>query len=264
VLVRSGSDQGDGPRRRRLAALAIAAVASIALVSCDDAPASGGGTPAATDHPSASGGDGPSPVVDVPTCTRIVGMSQTRQWYRASFETVVPDDRFELFWTGGAAIRSWARPAAWDSGALESPCAAGPPTRVVINVGVGQENLGDVQVYASFIRDAVAIARERFPDAEIGLQPMVAGPGHEACTIVQHGVSSTVNASIAARPVADAIDEVIAEDPTLFRGPDPELGSCAMYRDAIGHLTMTTRDGSVPGDMYAGRVIGEFYAGGES
>ena len=132
---------------------------------------------------------------------------------------------------------------------------------MVINVGVGQENLGDVQVYASFIRDAVAIARERFPDAQIGLQPMVAGPSHQECTIVLHGVSSTVNASIAAPSVAQAIDEVIAEDPSIFRGPDPELGSCDMYRDDIGHLTMTTRDGSVPGDVYAGRVIGEFYAG---
>jgi hypothetical protein len=187
-------------------------------------------------------------------------MSQTRQWYRASFETVAPDDRFELFWTGGAAIRSWARPAAWDSGALESPCAEGPPTRVVINVGVGQENLGDVEVYAAFIRDAVAMARERFPGAQIGLQPMVAGPDHQPCPIVLHGVSTTVNASIAAPSVARAIDLVAGEDPTLFRGPDPELASCDMYRDDIGHLTMTAEDGSVPGDVYAGRVIGEFYA----
>jgi hypothetical protein len=189
-------------------------------------------------------------------------MSQTRQWYRASFETVVPDDRFELYWTGGAAIRSWARPAAWDSGALESPCATGPPTRVVINVGVGQENLGDVDVYASFIRDAVSIARERFPSAEIGLQPMVAGPGHRPCSIVLHGQTTTVNASVAAPSVARAVDEVVAADPTLFRGPDPELAFCTMYRDDIGHLTMTTRDGSVPGDVYAGWVIGEFYAAG--
>lgn len=236
------------------------------LASCDGPPASEDGSGSVSDGPSVSGGgptsgdDGPPVSNDLPTCTRIVGMSQTRQWYRASFETVVADDRFELFWTGGAAIRSWARPAAWDAGALESPCAAGPPTRVVINVGVGQENLGEVDVYSSFIRDAVAIARERFPDAEIGLQPMVAGPGHQPCTIELHGAPAIVNASVAAPSVARAIDDVVADDPSIFRGPDPELDSCDMYRDDIGHLTMTAEDGSAPGDVYAGRVIGEFYA----
>ena len=117
--VKTRPDHGEGPRGRKAAALAVAAFASLVLVACDEAAVSEGGPPVASDHPSASSGDGASSSADVPTCTRIVGMSQTRQWYRASFETVVPDDNFELFWTGGAAIRSWARPAAWDAGALE-------------------------------------------------------------------------------------------------------------------------------------------------
>jgi hypothetical protein len=243
--------------RKVVAALAaVLAVLSVVLIvlAISDGPAPDlGPTDDAT--PAGEGTAG-----SIPTCTRVVGYSQTRQWFQASFETVVPDDRFELFWAGGAAIRSWARPAAWESGTLESPCETGTPTRLVIDVGVGEENLGDVEAYASFIRDAVAIARASFPGAEIGLQPIVGGPRYAPCTIVVRGTIEQVNASIVAPAVAEAIDEVVAEDPTIFRGPNPRLGSCDMYRDALGHLTTSTRGGPTPGDVYAGEVIGAFYA----
>jgi hypothetical protein len=243
-----------------VAVLAAAVVLSIAVTIGDDDPPP---PPADQTGPTTTGGgagaDGPTP-----TCTRIVGYSQTRQWYLASFESVVPDERFELFWMGGAAIRAWAGAAAWDSGTLESACATGPPTRLVIDVGVGGENLGDVEAYASFIRDAVAMARARFPGVQIGLQPLVGGPRYAPCTIVHRGALEPVNASVAAPAVAQAIDLVVEEDPAIFRGPNPMLASCDMYRDALGHLTTSTRDDSTSGDVHAGGVIGAFYAGAES
>lgn len=257
-------------RRFVLAPLSVLAVLAAILVSCDKTSAPADGTSVSDGSPVASDGapvpsDGaPAPSFDVPTCTRIVGMSQTRQWYLASFETVAPDDHFELYWTGGAAISSWARPGAWESGTLESPCATGAPTRVIIDVGVGDEILDDEELYTSYIRTAVEMARTRFPGAEIGLQPLVGGPGYRTCSIVYHGVTYDVHASVAAPQVAAVIDELIAQDPTIFRGPDPQLASCDMYRDPLGHLTITTRDGSVTGQDYAGGVIGEFYAGSES
>ncbi len=244
--------------KRFVVALSVLAGLSGVLVSCDKTSAPTDGAPAPTDG-------APAPSGEVPACTRIIGYSQTRQWYLASFETIAPDDHFELYWTGGAGISSWARPSAWESGSLESQCATGAPTRVVIDVGVGAEILDDEGLYTSYIRAAVEMARTRFPGAEIGLQPIVGGPGYRTCSIDYHGVTYDVHASVAAPQVAEAIDGLIAEDPTIFRGPNPQLASCDMYRDPLGHLTITTRDGSVSGQVYVGRVIGAFYAqAGES
>ncbi len=248
-------------RKLGIAVLATLAIASAALVSCNESRAPAHESAAPARESSAPSGGTPVPATDIPSCTRIIGYSQTRQWYLASFETVVPDANFELFWSGGAGIRRWASSDDWDSGNLESPCATGAPARIVIDVGVGVEGLGDVNGYASSIRDAVQMARTRFPDAQIGLEPIVGGPGYQDCSIVYQGSTYDVNASVAAPYVAQAIDQVIAEDPTIFRGPDPQVASCDMYRDQLGHLTITTRDGSEPGQVYVGRMIGEFYAG---
>ena len=238
----------------------LAIVLLVVIGACTERP------PPDRDVPAAGGtaGEGPNaggPVSSgrIPACTMFVGYSQTFQWYRASFESVVPDERFELLWGGGRAIRSWADPDTWANANLESACATEDPDRIVIDVGVGTDGLGDVGWYASLIRDAVATARELYPGAQIGLQPIVGGPGYRPCPIEDRLGTSAVNASVAAPAVAEAIDDVVAEDPTLFRGPNPQLASCDMYRDALGHLTTFAHDGSVPGQVYAGREIGAFY-----
>ena len=189
-----------------------------------------------------------TPALAETECTRIVGYSQTRQWFNRGFESVVDGGSYELFWRSGGSLEGWASGANWSAGTLQSACTTGPPTRVVLDVAVGTED-GTSPLIPGQLLSAVNQARSRFPGAVVGVQPIVGGPGYAICPYQ----TGTVDASVQAPNLAVRIDAAVANDPALFRGPNPQVPDCSMYRDERGHLTGI-------GSRTMSQIIGGWYA----
>ena len=74
-----------------------------------------------------------------PTCTHVIGFSQSSEWYETLgiFEDGVDDDRWQLRWIIGGGVDLWQDPnyAGW-SEPLVSPCAEGSaaPDRVLLTI----------------------------------------------------------------------------------------------------------------------------------
>jgi hypothetical protein len=165
----------------------------------------------------------------------VIGFSQTAQWYRFGFEALIDDPSWELFSHNGAGVSTWADPESrmWTSARLYSPCAAraDDPDRVMLTIS-DDEYLPVVAAWAERIAAAVSTIREKFPGAgEIILQPVVGGPGGEACT--RGGV--TVRATFNQPYIGAAIATVAGGDVVV--GAEPYVSTCDAYRDTIGHLT---------------------------
>ncbi len=76
-------------------------------------------------------------------CTRVVGFSQTEQWFTGGgFEPVAGDARWELLWESGATIEKWADPGfvGW-SNQVVSGCKEEPPSRLLLTVTGAQRPL---------------------------------------------------------------------------------------------------------------------------
>jgi hypothetical protein len=184
------------------------------------------------------------------SCTRVVGFSQTEQWFTGGgFEPVAGDAGWELLWEPGATIEKWAAPdfVGW-SNPIVSACTDGSPDRLVLTV-TGAER--PVARWVEDITAAVATAKVKYPGAAIVLQPIVGGPDEQLCPGVRR---DSVRASVNHPIIDQAIGMVVAEVAGVATGASPEVRSCADYRDDLGHLT----DAAV-GPI--GEEIAEFYAG---
>lgn len=169
------------------------------------------------------------------TCTEVVGFSQTRQWYldAPDFEAAVGDGGWQIRWQRGAAINYWADPAfeGW-SVAVDSPCESGSssPDRVILTIS-SKRYEESASTFVPWIRSAVRVVRDRYPDVErIVLQPVVGGPDHAPCIIGGIQVRSTHN-----HPLVDRAIERVARG-NVRAGPSPEVRSCSDYSDEDGHL----------------------------
>ncbi len=186
------------------------------------------------------------------TCTLVLGYSQTAEWYEAggAFESVVPDDLWQLKWAGGAGVDRWSDPdnRAWEAEIL-SPCAdaSDAPDRIVFSISgpFGE----DEDAWVAGIDGSLDLIRQRFPSAErIVLVPVVGGPSHRDCSFD----GRRVRASWQHLHIDNAIRRVVDADAhgTLVVGPSPEVRTCDDYRDALGHLTDA-------GAEAVGRMLGE-------
>lgn len=183
------------------------------------------------------------PALPVFACTRIVGFSQTRQWFDAGFQSLAGDGAWEIYQAHGS-IDQWASPsfAGWSS-AIISPCQAGPPDRLLITV------TGSTRTdWPSQITAAVTTARTKVPTAvAFWLQPVVGGPGHALCYYQGAPIRATIN-----HPAIDAaIAGLVGGD--IAAGASPEVAQCAHYSDRTGHLTSE-------GASYVSGVLGTYYA----
>jgi hypothetical protein len=201
-------------------------------------------TPIATPPPPSSGF----------TCTQLIGYSQTDNWYDG-LESVVANDRYELLWNGGGAVRLWADPgyAGW-SQPLYSPCASGSgsPDRIVMDITedffIKDPANGGVTRVASDIRGVIQTIRNTYPAVrQIYLQPVVGGPNGGLCSVA----GSEVRASSNHPYIKSAIAQVVGG--TVLTGPSPTVRTCADYADDIGHLQEAAK---IP----IGQGIGSFYA----
>lgn len=200
-----------------------------------------------TPQPDGGGGEG-----DGFACTRVLGFSQTRQWYwYGGFERFVDEARWELFAHHGAGIRQWADPTSrmWTQSDLDSPCleGSGSPDRVLLTISDDQY-VDDVSIWVTYIRSAVDTIRAMYPSVrQIVLQPVVGGPGGEPC---EHG-GITVRATFNQPFVRRAIAQVTGG--SIVAGASPQVRTCDDYQDSAGHLEGDAREP-------IGQALGEFYA----
>jgi hypothetical protein len=171
---------------------------------------------------------------------------------------VVANDRYQLLWNGGGAVRLWADPnyGGW-SQPIYSRCASGTnaPDRVVMDITedffINDPANGGVARVADDIRNVVATIRSKVPSARaIYLQPIVGGPGGAVCNF-NGDPNDPVRASSNQPYIIQAISQVVGG--TVLTGPQPTVRTCADYADSIGHLQQAAQ---VP----IGQSIGSFYS----
>ena len=185
------------------------------------------------------------------TCTMVMGFSQTKEWYLAGFESIIPNGQFQGLNDSGTEIQDMADPNStiwsyWASGTVYSKCTTNwqTPDRVVLNIS-GDFNSSPTS-WKSDILAAVATIRSKLsPDPQILLQPVVGGPNHADC-----GTRASYN-----HPYIDqGIALAVAQDPSLVAGFSPEVASCSQYRDDKGHLSSV-------GASYVAQQVGAYFNG---
>ena len=184
-------------------------------------------------------------------CARVLGFSQTGQWYiQGNFESYVPGDNWESQTKGGGNINQWADPTSdfWNARVL-MPCSFSPLERVMLNIGykAGAANLIP-NIYA-----AIQNIRDRWPTVrQIALQAIIGGPDDSyICTFD----GKEVQAAKQHKPVLDAIAYVLANPSWdgLVGGLDARVQSCADFSDAEGHMRAV-------GYNYVAQTLGTYYA----
>lgn len=185
------------------------------------------------------------------TCTMIMGFSQTKEWYLAGFESIVPNGQFQGLNVSGTEISDMADPNStiwsyWASGTVYSKCTTNwqTPDRVVLNIS-GDYN-SNPTAWKNDIIAAVATIRNKLnPDPQILLQPVVGGPNHTDC-----GTRASYN-----HPYIDqGIALAVAQDSSLVAGFSPEVASCSQYRDDKGHLSSS-------GASHVAQRVGAYFNG---
>lgn len=184
------------------------------------------------------------------TATRVIGFSQTREWFLSGFETHVVDAHWEAVTPNGASIEKWADSTyvGWSTAAM-STVAQGPITRAVLNVSGAARSQAQWQ---ADIEAAVTTLQAKLPDVTaIILEPVVGGPAHTVCQFAGQDVRAAAN-----HPTIDlAIADAVAANPSLLSaGLSPEVGDCSHYEDTTGHL-------SSAGAAHVAAQMGAYYAG---
>jgi len=176
-----------------------------------------------------------------PLCTRVMGFSQTDQWYEGGdFESHVTGADWELYWHEGGRIDEWSRGGPiWRSGTLFSACADQPPERVVFNVAPREDQQADLAAFVADLTKVVAMIHQELPSVKtIVLQPLVGGPSEGIC---HDGSGDVVNASLI-HPFAEQAIAQVVDGSDIVQGPDPHVGDCGMFADSTGHLTAAGSD----------------------
>lgn len=202
------------------------------------------------DHCLGTSGTGTTSVPPVPepaTCTRIVGLSFTSQWF-PTFESQVDGASWELFWHHGARVNFWAKKA-WGGSHYDSACTNHPITRVVYDFSPETKQGPDVTALVVKLRQVVANLKAKFPGAQIVIQPIVGGPADTRCYRAGIAVNATV-----IHPYAVAAANQVANGTDVVSGLDAHVADCAMYNDTVGHFTAA-------GSTYIGQQMASFFGG---
>lgn len=170
-------------------------------------------------------------------CTRVVGFSQTRNWYLSgSFESMpgVSNAEWELLALGGIDLQTLADPAsAVYSRPVESPCGISP-TRVLLHAAFADYRTATDADIAATLSTAVVNIRSAWPTVtRVDVSPIAGGPGHTTCPLTEtRDVEATTM-----HPRIDAAIALVANGVDLLAGPDLLVSACADFTDAGGHLT---------------------------
>jgi hypothetical protein len=235
------------PRRRHRAvftstALAGAlAIGALALAGCVGGPR-GSAVGASSAGPAAPLRASPARF----DCTRVLGVSTTGDWFKAGFEALVEDGRWEAVTRKGAFVDQWGDPTSppWVEPVV-SPCVGGVrPDRVLLTaVHWGYTTAAE---WEEALTRAVSVIRAKHSTVRrIELLTMLRGPGNRSC-----GNPRTVVAPY----IDEAIEGVVRRFPGLVvAGPRFELPTCAPFVDGGPHFTKA-------GMTEVARVIAAHYA----
>jgi hypothetical protein len=165
------------------------------------------------------------------TCTEIIGVSVTGDWFSAGFEKGLDGSRWQARWRQHAFVDQWADVASdlWTMNP-QSPCANGAadPDHVIFT-GV-QWEWKTREAWEAGLRAVVARIREKHPGVKrIDLLTMLRGPGNRSC-----GSDMTVVPAY----VDEAVAAVVARAPGMvFAGPRVEVESCDVFTKGGPHFT---------------------------
>ncbi len=165
------------------------------------------------------------------TCTQVIGVSVTGDWFNAGFEDGLDGGRWQVLWRGQAFIDLWADPKSdlW-SLAPQSPCTSGSanPDRVIFT-GVNWEHKTAAQWEQRFTA-VVDTIRGKYPAVKrIDLLTMLRAPGNKSCGNPKTVVEPYIDEAIAA---------VAARSPGLvFAGPKVEADGCDVFTKGGPHYT---------------------------
>jgi hypothetical protein len=166
------------------------------------------------------------------TCTHVMGVSVTGDWFGAGFESGNDDARWQAQTRHHGFVHFWADPkdAIW-SEPVVSPCAknSDKPDRVILTT-VNWE-YATTEEWVATITKAVKTLKDKWPGVKrIELLTIMRGPGNKTCgndkmTVVQ--------------PILDeAQTKVAAAFPKLVTvGPKFEAPSCEVFTKGGPHYT---------------------------
>jgi hypothetical protein len=179
------------------------------------------------DRPASTGSDGPASTSKDFTCSWILGITTTGEWYRAGFERVVEDARWQVTPIEVGHLEKWADPqnGIWQSG-IQSPCAMNSktPDRIVF-MAVKYE----WTTVAQFLPEYVAVInniKTKYPSVKrVDLATYARGPGNKECVGANRSNDSYIKA---------VQDEAAAMIPAMFPGfvfiaPKWEVKSCGDF-----------------------------------
>jgi hypothetical protein len=178
--------------------------------------------------------DASEPPTSAFTCTLLIGIQATEEWYTAGFETMVDNSRWELIWVHSGFVELWANAndPVWST-AITSPCAQNPdkPDRVIF---VALNFLMDTSTFwTPTVASAVANIEAKYPSAKrIELMSFIRAPGDVACPQAPAPRSTITPAQDAAMAMAAAANPAL-----VFVAPKFEAATCSQFSSNPPHPT---------------------------
>jgi hypothetical protein len=215
------------PIRLRSALALIVMVLPAACAHEERPPAA----PATTSVAASAASAASASAADSFTCTQVMGVSVTGDWFNAGFEAGVDNARWQVIWRKKAFIELWADPnnEIW-SVPIQSACArnANNPDRIIFT-GVNWEQTAEPWWEEQFEK-VIANLRVKYPNVRrIDLLTMLRSPGNQSCGNVMSVVQPFVDVAIAG---------VVSKHPgVVFAAPKVHAASCEVFTKGGPHFT---------------------------
>jgi hypothetical protein len=171
------------------------------------------------------------------SCSLVIGISATGDWFKAGFENIVDNDRWQLMAVHSAFINYWATPnhSIWGS-KPSSPCKmnAANPDRVILVVLSNHWETWTVEQWVTPIIAAMKNFKARYSNLKnFEVSTFVRSPGDKPCplgdTFRQYDLA----------PADEAFQKVAAMFPELVTvAPKVHVDSCADYNNHPPHLQL--------------------------
>lgn len=187
------------------------------------------------------------------TCTHVIGINATAEWYNRGFESLVDGSKWQLVRVHSGFVQLWADPnaGAWNTGATSACTANGKNPDRVLFVGLNFD-YDKLDQWLPNLRAVAKNLKTKFPGVKrIELGTFVRAPGNKACP-QRAAPRSTITA---AQDEANAM--VAAENPGLvFVMPKFEAKTCSEFSGNPPHP-------STSGGMAWAKMIADHYGLGK-
>jgi unsaturated rhamnogalacturonyl hydrolase len=165
------------------------------------------------------------------TCTEVLGVSVTGDWFTHGFEDGLDSSRWQVRWKAHAFIEQWADPKSelWTQ-APQSPCAArsNDPDHVIFT-GVNWQYKTQAEWEQKYVA-VVETLKSKYPGLRrIDLLTMLRGPQNKSCGSTMTVVEPFIDAAVAS---------VVVKYPGLvFAAPKVETPTCEIFTKGGPHFT---------------------------